>query len=82
MLTWHRKLWVVWPQTLHNKLLVCPPELMVWWRVCLWEFVPGETQLHLTGNGEKRDRGINLWPSASFLGICSLQPRSVEMSNE
>lgn len=68
-------------QTLNNKLLMCPLELLVWWRICLREFVPGETQLPLTGKGEKKDRSINLWLSASFFGICSLQPRCVEMSN-
>lgn len=82
MLTWHRKLWVVWPKLFNNKLLTCPLELMVWCRICLRKSGPGETQLPLTGKRGKRGRGINLWLSASFLRIWSLQPGSVAMSKE
>jgi hypothetical protein len=29
---------------------------MVWWRICLKEFVPGKDQLQLTGKAEKRGK--------------------------
>ena len=47
-------------QTLNNKLLMYPPCIDGLVENFLTEFVLGETQLLLTGKGEKRDKGINV----------------------
>ena len=65
MLTWHGKLWVVWPKLLTTSSSYIPLALMVWWRIFLTEFVLGEfVPVALERKGRKE------WQRHKSLAFC------------